>query len=596
MGNEPLQTGAPPARSEWPRLLARVRPHGLRVAAAIACALVGAAAGSAFAYLVGPLLQAVLSGEDVAIGPWTLTRGDLAWRFPALVFGVALARALAGWLHLGLMHGVAQRTLATLREDVFGHLLQLPPSWLARRHSGELLARFTSDVAQVEFAVGQALSSWARDLLAVLALLATCAVLDLRLFALCFVVLPLMVLPVSRFARALKRTAATSQGTIAELTTQAAEALGALPVVQAFGAEPRLRAGFDEAQARYLGAMKRSLFLRGAFTPTLEFMGVAGLALALTVGVRAVQAEPALAPKLLSFLAAALLMYQPLKALSSTWGQVQQGVVAASRVFEILDAPLEPDAGGEAGPLRQALRFEGASVHYGPVKALDGLTLEVPAGKLVALVGASGAGKTTALQLVLGFAAAAEGRVSWDGAPLASLSRASVRRQLAWLPQEPVLLSGPVRDNLLLAKPGASDAAVWTALERAGAADFVRALPSGLDTEVGERGAQLSGGQRQRLALARAFLREPSLLLLDEPTSALDAESEAAVQQGLAALRPGRTVLVIAHRLATVQQADLVAVLERGRLVELGAPDALLAAQGPYARMVQAAHAGVVGA
>jgi subfamily B ATP-binding cassette protein MsbA len=267
---------------------------------------------------------------------------------------------------------------------------------------------------------------------------------------------------------------------------------------------------------------------------------------------------------------------------------VVAGVGAAERLFELADTPAQEDRGAAAAPLREALVFDGVRGGWtGDREALAGLSFTVPAGKTVALVGSSGAGKSTTLSLLLGFVTPSEGEVRWDGAPLSSLSLSSVRGQLGWVPQEPVLFSGTVRDNLLLGRPGADEGALWEALGQAGGADFVRALPGGLEEQVGERGARLSGGQRQRLALARAFLRAPSLLLLDEPTSALDAESEAAVQAGLKALMQGRTTLVVAHRLSTVRDADLICVLEAGAVVESGTHEALVKKGGRYATLLQ---------
>ncbi|MFL5351689.1 ABC transporter ATP-binding protein [Archangium sp.] len=571
----------------YTRLLSYLRPYRAPLAIAILASAVTAATTSAYAWLVGPLLKAVLMGSPVVLGSVKLEGGGLLWQFPLVMVVVAGLKALSQFLHNGLMQSTGQRVLSDVRRDLYTRLLALPPSFFERHHSGELLSRFTSDVAQVEFSVTQALSSYVKDTLQVLALLGSCMLIDGRLFLLAFVVLPAAAFPVSRFAKSLKKVTVRTQGSLGQLTELTSEQLHNLPIVQAYGGVPLALERFDAEQERYLTAMRRSLFIRGAFTPTLEVLGVIGVALAIGFGARAVADEPELSGKLLSFLAAALLMYQPLKALSGTASMVVQGLGAAQRLFEIADEPAPPDEGREAAPLAHALRLEGVRVAYGQFEALRGVELTVRRGQRVALVGSSGAGKTTLFSVLLGFVPPSAGQVTWDGAPLEALKRSSVRERMAWVPQEPVLFSGSVRHNLLLGRPEADEAELWEALRRAHAEDFVRAFPAGLDEPVGERGARLSGGQRQRLAIARAFLRRPSLLLLDEPTSALDAASEREVQAGLAELMRGRTTLVIAHRLATVRDADRIYVLEQGAVVEHGTHDELVERRGRYAALLR---------
>jgi subfamily B ATP-binding cassette protein MsbA len=358
--------------------------------------------------------------------------------------------------------------------------------------------------------------------------------------------------------------------------------------VLAYRGEARALERFDAEQEHYFTAIRRSLLLRGAFTPTVEVLGIVGVALAVAFGARAISAEQALAGKLVSFLAAALLMYQPLKALSGTFSLVMQGLGAAERLFELTDAPAPPDEGETAQPLRRELELREVRLSYdGAREALRGVTLRVPAGKKVALVGPSGAGKTTVFSALLGFVPPGGGELLWDGRPLRDLRPSSVRAQVAWVPQEPVLFSGSVRQNLLLGRPEAKESELWEALRRAHAEGFVRALPAGIDEPVGERGSRLSGGQRQRIAIARAFLCQPSLLLLDEPTSALDAAAEREVQAGLAELMEGRTTLVIAHRLSTVRDAALLYVIEDGRVVESGTHDELSRGGQRYAALLQ---------
>ncbi|HEY0093575.1 MAG TPA: ABC transporter ATP-binding protein, partial [Archangium sp.] len=431
-----------PAPHVYRRLLGYLRPYRRLLVCGVSASLAAAAATSGYAWLVGPLLHAVLTGTPVVLAGFTLPGEQLLGVLPVLVVALAALKATAGFLQGGWMQRLGQRVMADLRAFLYSRLLSQPPAFFERQHSGELLTRFTADVPLVEFSVTQALSSYVRDGLQMVALLVTCLLIDAKLFLVTFVVMPLTVLPVRGFARSLKKVANRSQTSLGALTALAAEQLQALPVVQAYGGAPRALEAFEAESERYLGQMRRSLFLRGAYSPTVEVMGIVGVALAVAWGARAISGDPSLSGRLLSFLAAVLLLYQPVKSLSGTLSQVLIGLVAAERLFAVADEPMPPDEGAEAGPLTEALTLEGVRATYPDGReALRGVDLTVPAGARVALVGASGAGKTTLFSVLLGFVTPSGGAVHWDGVPLARLKPSSVRAQLAWVPQEPVLFS-----------------------------------------------------------------------------------------------------------------------------------------------------------
>ncbi len=574
--------------ADWSRLRERSSAQSGRIAAAVVFALLAAVAIAGSSSLLGPLLASLLHGHPVRWGSWTISANALSWKVPTILVSLAIVKAGAGWANASLMATVGQRVIGDLRSELHEHLLRLPPHWHQRHHSGELLARFSSDLGIVEFASAHAYAAIIKDALQVIALMVLCFVTDRTLFLIAFVAVPATVIPVTTFARWAKRAARASQASLGALTSLSSEQVHNLPIVQAYRSESATLARFDAEQGRFLAAAKRSLLIRGAFTPSTELLGVGALAVCIVVGAGAVARNPSLAATLGTFFAAVLWMYQPVKGLAQTWSELARARPSIARLFEILDAPLAPNRAAPCPPLRSELAFASVGLRYGEHPALAGVTFAIPVGSTVALVGPSGGGKTSILALLLGLTEVSEGEILWDGTPLQAYDLASRRAQLAWVPQEPVLLSGTIRHNVCLGVAEASDDAIWTALKRAHAADFVAAVPGRLDAEVGERGLRLSGGQRQRIAIARALLIDAPILLLDEPTSALDLETESAVQDGLKAARGRATTIVVAHRLATVREADAIYVFESGTIVEAGSHEALAAAGGRYAAMLEA--------
>ncbi|WP_374499292.1 ABC transporter transmembrane domain-containing protein [Zoogloea sp.] len=522
--------------------------------------------------------------------------GDPAWldRSLAAMFGVIVLLAVATYLRFYNVSWLGERVTADIRRRVFDHLLSLPPAWFEAGRTGEVISRLTSDTTQIENVVGSSLSIALRNALLLVGGLVMLFTTSIKLTLLTLAGVPLVVTPIVVFGRKVRRLARESQDRVAELGNRIDETIHEIRIVQAYGHEDADRQDFGRRVEDSFATARQRVASRAKLVAAVLLLVFGAIAFILWVGGHDVLAGRLSAGELSAFVFYAAIVAGSIGALSEVWGELQRAAGATERLMEILatapaiQAPARPRP--FPTPARGAIAINGVRFHYPSrpdTPALDDFSLAVQPGETVALVGPSGSGKSTVFQLLLRFYDPETGQLAIDGVPLAEADPLALRRHIALVSQEAVIFAASVADNVRYARPEASFDEVQAACRAAFADEFIAGLPQGYDTDLGERGVRLSGGQRQRIAIARAILADRPVLLLDEATSALDAESERMVQQALDGLMRQRTTVVIAHRLATVQKADRIVVMDGGRIVQQGSHADLIAADGLYARLAR---------
>jgi len=532
-------------------------------------------AKGALAWAMGPLAKEIFLARSLS----------MLKVMPVIVLAIYLLRGLSMFGQAYFMALVSQRTIRDLQNHLYAHLLKMSLSFFVRKPTGLLMSRITNDVNLIQQSVSKALSSLIMESMTVIVLLVIALLKDPMITVIFLVTLPLATIPITRFGKRLRKISTRTQENFGLISSFLHETITGIRIVKAFGMEEYENRRFRKrSQSLYRSRLKANI-VKGLSEPVMDLIEGIGVTLVIGVGGLAVIHSRIDFAEFTTLMAAVIMMYSPIKKLSKVHYMIQEGMAAADRIFAIIDeTPGITDRPGarELPPIKKEIVFDDVHFHYGDKEVIQGISLTARTGEVIALVGASGEGKTTILNLIPRFYDVVQGAIRIDGTDIRDVTMHSLRKQIAVVTQETVLFNDTVRNNIAYGVEEISDAEVIRAAEAANADTFIRELPQQYDTVIGESGMTLSGGQRQRISIARALLKDAPILILDEATSALDTESEQMVQEAINRLMEGRTTFVIAHRLSTITGASRILVIKDGKIAESGRHEALLQQGGLY--------------